>query len=112
MYHHGNLKESLLSEGIKYVSIYGDSSLSLRKLASECNVIHAAVYKHFASKEDLLAAMKIHVTDAFAKSLINSVKQNAEKSCEEVLYALAIAYVGCCTRRYRDCDYEKSYLSR
>ena len=93
MYHHGNLKETLIEKGIEYVNENGYSTLSLRKLAAMSDVSHAAVYKHFASKEDLFLAMKEHVKAAFASQLERAVEKHMNEGKEEVLYALAVAYV-------------------
>jgi len=93
MYHHGNLKETLIETGIAYVNENGVHALSLRKLAAMCDVSHAAVYKHFSNKEDLLQAMKEHVTEAFSKQLQEAVSINEAKGNEEILYGLAAAYV-------------------
>ena len=69
-YHHNNLKNELIEKGIELVSNYGLSQLSLRKVAQSCNVSHAAPYSHFANKEELVAAMQLHITEqSVAKSL-------------------------------------------
>ena len=49
-YHHGNLKQEMIKEGIKLVTTKGDSELSLRKLASICGVSASATYSHFKDK--------------------------------------------------------------
>ena len=50
-YHHGNLRQALIDAGIKIINESGEESLSLRKVAAECNVSHAAPYAHFNSKD-------------------------------------------------------------
>lgn len=54
-YHHGNLRETLLEAAIAQLARQHDASLSLRELARTAGVSVAAVYRHFASKEALLA---------------------------------------------------------
>lgn len=93
MYHHGNLKETLIETGIDYVSKNGYNTLSLRKLAAMCDVSHAAVYKHFSSKEDLFYAMKEHAKGVFSKQLQAAVYKHKDEGNEEILYSLATAYI-------------------
>ena len=93
-YHHDNLKEALIETGIDYVNENGYNELSLRKLASMCGVSHAAVYKHFSNKEDLFAAMKEHVKEAFSNQLeIATRKEQMNEEQQEVIYELANAYI-------------------
>jgi AcrR family transcriptional regulator len=56
-YHHGNLKEVLLKVAISLLIEYGPGELSLRKVAKKAGVSHAAPYRHFNSKNALLAAI-------------------------------------------------------
>jgi len=56
-YHHGDLKNALIQAGVKILSEEGVSGLSLRKVAHEAGVSHAAPYAHFEDKEALLAAI-------------------------------------------------------
>jgi AcrR family transcriptional regulator len=56
-YHHGDLKNALISAGIEILAEEGLSGLSLRKTARKAGVSHAAPYAHFADKESLLAAI-------------------------------------------------------
>lgn len=54
-YHHGNLRQTLIEAAIAQLAQQHDASLSLRELARSAGVSVAAVYRHFASKEALLA---------------------------------------------------------
>ncbi|MDQ8037044.1 MAG: TetR/AcrR family transcriptional regulator [Pedobacter sp.] len=55
-YHHGNLREALLSKGLELLEA-GQSDFSLRELTRQVGVSANAAYRHFASKEALLSAM-------------------------------------------------------
>lgn len=68
-YHHGDLKHALIETGIELLNDKGESGFSLRKVAALCGVSNAAPYAHFKSKEELLSAMKEHVTDEFMNVL-------------------------------------------
>ena len=56
-YHHGDLKNALIQAGVKILSKEGISGLSLRKVARQAGVSHAAPYAHFADKQALIAAI-------------------------------------------------------
>ena len=54
-YHHGNLRDTLVATVIAQLAQQHDAALSLRELARSVGVSIAAVYRHFPSKEALLA---------------------------------------------------------
>ena len=54
-YHHGNLRDTLVAATIAQLAQQQDAALSLRELARTVGVSVAAVYRHFPSKEALLA---------------------------------------------------------
>ena len=54
-YHHGNLRETLIVATIAQLARQSDAAISLRELARSVGVSIAAVYRHFPSKEALLA---------------------------------------------------------
>ncbi|MEZ4463959.1 MAG: TetR/AcrR family transcriptional regulator [bacterium] len=56
-YHHGDLRRALLDAAVDRIASEGVDALSLRALARDVGVTHAAPYRHFASKGHLLAAV-------------------------------------------------------
>ncbi len=58
-YHHGNLREALLARAIETLSEKGVEHLSLRALARDLDVSHAAPLRHFPTKTDLLNAIAV-----------------------------------------------------
>lgn len=56
-YHKENLKQELIEAGIRIVAEESYDALTLRRLAAECSVSHAAPYKHFHNKEEILSAL-------------------------------------------------------
>lgn len=53
-YHHGNLRTALIERAIEIMDKEGLEKLSLRGLARDLDVSHAAPLRHFANKADLL----------------------------------------------------------
>lgn len=92
-YHHGDLRNALIEEGIKMINSGGEGSLSMRKLAEKCGVSMAAPYAHFKSKDDLINAMKNHVTENFTERLEKSVNKIRDGGIEKKIIALGNAYV-------------------
>jgi AcrR family transcriptional regulator len=56
-YHHGNLKRALTEHATNRLKDGKPDELSLRGIAREVGVSPTAVYHHFPSKDDLLAAV-------------------------------------------------------
>jgi AcrR family transcriptional regulator len=57
LYHHGNLRQSLLNNSLQLLRVEGSEALSLRRLAEMTGVSRAAPYHHFKDKQALLAAV-------------------------------------------------------
>ena len=56
-YHHGDLREDLLRRAAEVIGREGPADLSLRALAREAGVSHAAPRHHFSSRAGLLTAL-------------------------------------------------------
>jgi AcrR family transcriptional regulator len=56
-YHHGNLRAALLAEAERTLREQGVDHLSLRDLARQAGVSHAAPRRHFADRQALLDAV-------------------------------------------------------
>ena len=91
-YHHGNLKAALVKAAFKVVAKTGLDGFTLREIARQAGVSHNAPYRHFASKEDLIAAL----ATASLRQLTEAVRHGvaAETGAEARLVAAARAYLG------------------
>ena len=58
-YHHGKLREALLARATESIEEAGVEGLSLRQLARDLGVSHAAPGKHFRDKQALLGALAL-----------------------------------------------------
>lgn len=90
-YHHGNLREALLRQGLKTLSEQGEAKLSLRETAKQCGVSAAAPYTHFKNKADFLRAIQDFVMQELTQVLKETAHAHAgEKS---ILTDLGLCYV-------------------
>jgi AcrR family transcriptional regulator len=90
-YHRENLRETLLELAERTVQRSGVDALSLRQLAREANVSHAAPARHFRDKRALLDALAL---DGFER--LNRVMADAAAtpgSFDDRFRAVATAYV-------------------
>ena len=58
-YHHGNLRDDILKAAYSFVKENGYAAMSLRGIADQCNVSATAIYRHYETKEHLLADVVI-----------------------------------------------------
>ncbi|MCO5973329.1 TetR/AcrR family transcriptional regulator [Actinoallomurus soli] len=91
-YHHGNLRTALLTEAERTLREQGIEALSLRDLARQAGVSHAAPRRHFADRQALLDAL---AETGFARlgEEMRVAIEGAGEDCEAQLRAVAGAYV-------------------
>jgi AcrR family transcriptional regulator len=66
---HRDLREACIAEALQIIEAEGVESLSLRDVARRLNVSHQAPYRHFPSREHILAEIIARAFDAFATYL-------------------------------------------
>ena len=71
-YHHGNLRQQLIICAYDWISDNGVESFSLRKIAAIAQVSQTAPYRHFDSKEHLLAEVATMGFDNFSAAMSNN----------------------------------------
>lgn len=91
-YHHGFLEKDLLEKGLQLLNNVGLEAFSLRKVADMCGVSHAAPYRHFKNKEELIYAITMSVSDEFT-SLINKALAENEGDSRKQIMAVSKLYV-------------------
>jgi AcrR family transcriptional regulator len=91
-YHHGDLRETLIKMGLKLFNEEGAEKFSIRKVAALCNVSHAAPYKHFKNKEELINAISEYVFSNFQNSL-NEIAEKYKDNPHERIIELGKKYV-------------------
>jgi AcrR family transcriptional regulator len=58
-YHHGDLRRTILDAALRVIAAEGSGALSLRDLARQAQVSHAAPAHHFGSRVGLLTAIAV-----------------------------------------------------
>lgn len=94
-YHHGDLRAVLLANAERALGERGPASLSLRELAREAGVSHAAPSRHFKDKQALLDALALTGFERLTAHLEESAK--AAGDVRENLLGLARVYVAFAT---------------
>jgi AcrR family transcriptional regulator len=68
-YHHGNLRQALVEAALSLIAEKGPQGFTLSEAAKAADVTPAAVYRHFAGRDDLLAEVARQGFDIFAALL-------------------------------------------
>ena len=68
-YHHGNLRQALVDQAVRTIRETGVEALTLRDVGQHLRVSRTALYRHFADKQALLAAVAGQGFRAFRQAL-------------------------------------------
>lgn len=60
-YHHGDLRSAAIVAGRNLIEVGGLQALGIRRVAEKIGVTAPALYRHFASLEDLLLEISCHI---------------------------------------------------
>jgi AcrR family transcriptional regulator len=92
-YHHGSLRKALVDAGIRVLSRDGADAVTLRAVAREAGVSHAAPYSHFKDREALLAAVAVPSFRELARRLRDAVAGETGDAGDRIR-AAGRAYLG------------------
>jgi len=84
-YHHGNLRDEILRAAYNFVLENGYSTMSLRGIAEQCNVSATAIYRHYETKEHLLADVVVKGFVVFNMSVKGKEEDDIFQRCENYL---------------------------
>ncbi len=91
-YRHGDLRNALLKQALALIESRKEVTFTIREIAAAAGVSHAAAYRHFKSKREILGALAAdgfsQMQQAFAASLVVSAQKKTSSARE-----LAKAYV-------------------
>ncbi|MNJ98599.1 division inhibitor protein [compost metagenome] len=90
-YHHGDLKAAAIKKTVEIIHKKGDVDFTLREIAQSLKVSHAAIYRHFKSKQDLLS----HIAEEGFSFLVADFENipNAARPSRNRLLSLGKTYI-------------------
>ncbi len=92
-YHHGDLKNALISASIKIIEDEGLQNLSIRYAAKKVGVSHTAPYRHFKKREDLLVAIAIKGFEILDEMIGQAISSCAKEHEDRMLEDAGRAYI-------------------
>ena len=90
-YHHGNLRRALLDEALVTIRGEGVNALTLRDIGARLGVSRTALYRHFADKRALLAAVATEGFRMLREQLVAAWEQGGRGPA--AFEAMGVAYV-------------------
>lgn len=75
-YHHGDLRRALIDEALRTIDKHGVEGLTLRAVGESLGVSRTALYRHFADKQALLAAVACEGFRTLRLVLVEAWEQN------------------------------------
>lgn len=92
-YHHGDLRQALVSAAVTTISEQGEAHVSLRALARDLGVSSAAPYHHFPDKGALLAAVAADGFEGLAAAMDEATAELGDAPPRERMEAMGVAYM-------------------
>ncbi len=90
-YHHGDLKNQLIEKAIFLIDTEGFEKLTIRNVASLCDVSHTAPYRHFKNKDMLIESILERIMNEFYFEMEKVYKKH--EMDENLIKYLGICYV-------------------
>ncbi|MDZ4096009.1 MAG: TetR/AcrR family transcriptional regulator [Paracoccaceae bacterium] len=97
-YHHGNLRQALVEAALALIAEKGPQGFTLSEAAKAADVTPAAVYRHFAGRDDLIAEVARQGYDIFA-ALMDFAYNGGQPTALAAFEATGRAYLAF-ARRY------------
>lgn len=91
-YHHGDLRRTIIDTAMDMLQADKGWHFTLREVARQAGVSHAAPYKHFADKAALLAEISLIGFDRLRETLEASLAQ-APDTLRGAIFAMAESYM-------------------
>jgi AcrR family transcriptional regulator len=90
-YHHPDLKRTLMEAADAELKEQGVAGLSLRRIAARAGASHAAPYRHFKDKDELVSALVWETQGAFTSAL--RAAREAGTTARNRLFRIGEAYL-------------------
>jgi AcrR family transcriptional regulator len=72
-YHHGDLRRALVASATELAAAGGSEGVSLREAARRVGVSPSAAYRHFPSRDGLLAQVGSEAREALARQMLSAI---------------------------------------
>src|SRR5689334_23365911 len=97
-YRHGDLRRALLEAGIQLARVGGPEAVVLREATRRAGVVPNAAYRHFASRRDLLEAVRAAALSELAAAMEAELARlppdlSASETARGALRAIGMAYL-------------------
>lgn len=86
-YHHGNLRNALIEAAIPLLEAHGPAALSLREVAKAAGVSHAAPYRHFRDKTELLEEIAASGYATLTRACLDAQRRYAGDPAKQLVEA-------------------------
>ena len=96
-----DLREACIQKGLEIIGLEGLEKLSLREVARQLRVSHQAPYKHFASRDHILAEIVARVFAHFAQFLDQNPKTDDPDADMALMGAAYLTYATLHPLHYR-----------
>ena len=94
VYHHGDLANAVIAAGLRRVRQRGFDAVSGRELAGVVGVAPSAIYRHFADKDQLRAAISQAAREQLARSMVQPAVRTLTKARAAARFrAIGAAYI-------------------
>lgn len=91
-YHHGDLRAALLDAAVTVIDEIGPQGLTIREVARRAGVSHAAPYRHFTDRDELILAA-VEQGFELLQQTMDAEKAAAEKDPMSQFAASGLAYL-------------------
>lgn len=98
-YRHGDLRRALVEAGVALARDGGPDAVVLREATRRAGVVPNAAYRHFASRDELLQAVRASALAALALAMVDELRRlpppgDAVAFARASLRAIGAAYIG------------------
>ena len=88
-----SMRESIADAAMELVRDHGPEAVSFRRIAAKLGCSHTTPYRYFASKDEIIVALRARAFRAFGAKLTRAIR-DVEAPAAERLRSLVAAYVG------------------
>lgn len=92
-YHHGNLQAAVLDEAVSDLATSEPVALNINRIAKRLGVTHSAVYRHYPSKQDLIAALATRGFESLGDDLEAALVGMDDAGHFERIVQMGLAYI-------------------